>query len=334
MFDDLMRQLRRLEQPQTISIQMPLDDEGYFDRLCPAPACATHFKVLFTDWRDKVPDAQAWCAVCGYSANPSEFNTPEQQEYIKAHALRHFQGQLDEAFRRATPRTQKAGFVKMTLTYKPGAPVVVVPSEASEVLNQQSACELCGCRYASLGAGFFCPACGHNSALTTFTASVETIRKTMLLASRLPQLMDDKDAAADMARQFAEDALVRLWSSFQRFAEAAYETLGASDKPRRNAFQHLEESDRLWRVAIHKTYRDMLTDEEYRDLVKFVQQRHVRAHKDGLVDQDYIDKSGDHAYRVGQRLVVKSSAVFRLADIAVKLSTALRTSLEELKPGY
>jgi hypothetical protein len=323
-FDDLLREVRKLEQTQRIPIEVPLDDDGYFERVCPSPECATGFKVLFTDWRDKVPDAQAWCAICGYSAEPTKFSTPEQQEYINAYALRHIQSQLNGAFRRATPRTQKAGFVEMTLTYRPGAPVVVVPYEATRVLNQQSACELCGCHYASLGAAFFCPACGHNSALTTFQASVETVRKTMHLATQLPELMGDEDAAADVSRQLAEDTLVRLWSAFQRFAEAAYEIHPEYEKPRRNAFQNLEESNRLWGQGIQRTYRDMLTDDEHRDLMKLVQQRHVRAHKDGLIDQEYIDRSDDHAYKVGQRLVVKPSAVLRLADIVVKLSVALR----------
>lgn len=327
MFDDALRQLRKLEQQRTIAIPMPVDDNGYLDRLCPSPECRTPFKVLLSDWHDKVPDAQAWCAICGYLAKPSTFTTPEQQEYVNAHSLRHVQSQIDDAFRRATPRTQKAGFIQMRLTYKPAAPVVVAPYEATTVLNQQSACELCGCRYASLGAAFFCPACGHNSALTTFQASVETVRKTMQLVAQLPEMMDDKDAAVDMARQFAEDTLVRLWSSFQRFAEAAYQTHPEYEKPRRNAFQSLEESDRLWRHAIQRTYGDMLTNDEHRDLMKLVQQRHVLAHKDGLIDQEYVEKSDDHAYRVGQRLVVKPSAVLRLAEIVVKLSMELRGAL-------
>jgi hypothetical protein len=327
MFDDLLREVRKLDQRQTIPIQMPLDEDRYLDRICPSTECATEFKVLFDDWRDKVPDAEAWCAICGYSSEPSTFNTTDQNEYIKAHALRHFQSQLDAVFRKTTPRTQKAGFIEMKLTYKPSAPIVVVPYEATTVLNQQSACELCGCRYASLGAAFFCPACGHNSALSTFQATAETVRKTMHLATKLPGMMEDPDAAADLARHLAEDALVRLWSAFQRFAEAVYETHPEYERPKRNAFQNLEASDRLWRQAIQRTYHDMLTSDEHRDLIKLVQQRHLRAHRDGLIDQEYIDKSGDHAYKIGQRLVVKPAAVIRLADIVLKLSIELRAAL-------
>jgi hypothetical protein len=327
-FDDLLREVKKLSGSQLIEIQMPLDDDGYLDRECPSPECETRFKVLFTDWREKVPDEKAWCAICGHADEPPNFNTPEQNDYIRAHAVRHVQRQLDAAFRRATPRTQKAGFISMRLTYRPGAPVVVVPYEATSILEQRSICEKCGCRFASLGAAFFCPACAHNSALTTFQAAVDTARRSMDLATRLPELMHSPAAAADLARQLTEDALVRLWSSFQRFAEAAYEQLGPGhERPRRNAFQNLEESDRLWGQAIQRTYANLLTIDEHRELVKVVQQRHVRVHKDGLIDQDYVDHSGDTSYRVGQRLVVKPSAVQGLADIVEKLASALRDAM-------
>jgi transposase len=71
------------------------------------------------------------------------------------------------------------------------------------------------------------------------------------------------------------------------------EGLTGLEKPRRNAFQNLDESNRLWLAAIGRSYPDMLTDGEHRDLVRLVQQRHVLAHQDGAVDQAYLDKAGD-----------------------------------------
>jgi Zn finger protein HypA/HybF involved in hydrogenase expression len=37
-------------------------------------------------------------------------------------------------------------------------------------------CETCGCCYAVVGVGYFCPACGHNSADVTFDQSVDRAR--------------------------------------------------------------------------------------------------------------------------------------------------------------
>jgi hypothetical protein len=324
-FGDVIKALKGIEGQQQISVTLPLDDEGYLDRSCPNDECQSSWKILHDDWRDKVPDERAVCPICGHEDEPSQFATDEQQRYARDQALAHVQGQLDKAFRRATPRKQKMGFLEMTLTYKPRPTRFIAPVAAWEAMEQQSECETCDTHYASVGAAFFCPACGHNSAVTTFEGALATIRGSMTLIERLPEIMDSKAAASDAARVMAENALVRIWSSFQRLAEAVYLGLGSDlEKPRRNAFQNLEESNRLWESAIGRSYPDMLSDAEQRDLVRLVQQRHVLAHQDGAVDQDYLDKSGDHRYKFGQRLVIKPAAVLRLADIVEKLATDLR----------
>ena len=98
MFDDLIRRLDRIPKSQLVPISLRLDDEGYLDRRCPAEECGAAFKVLFTDWREKVPDEEAWCAICGEVEDPREFNTPDQVRQIKEQGLAHLTGQLDEAF--------------------------------------------------------------------------------------------------------------------------------------------------------------------------------------------------------------------------------------------
>jgi hypothetical protein len=104
MFDDIIRGLQKITEQQTIS----LDDDGYYDRECPAEECRSAFKVLFVDWREKVPDERAFCAICGEDREPSDFNTSEQTRWIKEQAIAHLRGQLDDVFRRATPRKQQA----------------------------------------------------------------------------------------------------------------------------------------------------------------------------------------------------------------------------------
>lgn len=83
MFEEFIRELRGLEQPESVAIKMPLDDKGYFDRKCPHTECQSDFKVLFEDWRDKVPDDFAVCPKCGKKTEPSNFNTSWQRDYIE-----------------------------------------------------------------------------------------------------------------------------------------------------------------------------------------------------------------------------------------------------------
>jgi len=163
MFDDLIRRLERIPKTQQFPITLQLDDDGYFDRRCPAQECGAAFKVLFTDWREKVPDDQAWCAICGEVEDPQEFNTPDQERQIRDAGIAHLTGQLDEAFRGARRPQTRGGFISMTWSYKPGARPIVVMAEAAPLMTQRSACEACGCAYASVGAAFSCPACGHKA---------------------------------------------------------------------------------------------------------------------------------------------------------------------------
>lgn len=39
------------------------------------------------------------------------------------------------------------------------------------------------------------------------------------------------------------------------------------------------------------------------------QKRHLLAHQEGIIDEKYIEKTGDTKYKVGQRIVVKQDDV-------------------------
>lgn len=50
MFDDFQEELNGLEQGLTLSIPVEPDEEGYFDKECPAENCLFQFKVNAEDW--------------------------------------------------------------------------------------------------------------------------------------------------------------------------------------------------------------------------------------------------------------------------------------------
>lgn len=226
-------------------------------------------------------------------------------------------------------RAQRPGFIQISMSAKRGARPTIVPVEAAKAMRQQFTCEVCGCRYASIGAAFFCPACGHNSAVATFNQTIETVRQVVALTpsirSTLAKEYDD-DLAQDSVRNTLEDSFVRLVGAFQQFADALFEQLpsASSFKRRQNIFQNLSESSALWRSAVGKGYENMLSAAELQELESLFQKRHLIAHRNGIVDQEYIDRSGDKTYSIGQRLVVQEAAVLRLADLLSKLAGELK----------
>ncbi len=333
MFDDVLREARRLESGVLISNRLPLDDNGYLDRLCPNIQCQATFKVRFEDWRDKVCDEVVYCPLCRSESESSNWNTADQQAYIEQVCFQYLEKSLGKAFEQSVRqfnRSQRSdGLIQMSMSYRPGASPILIPIAASEIMRQQTTCEKCGCRYSSIGAAFFCPACGHNSASSTFDAAVVTVRETIHVIPAIRQLLMEssgEDSAANAIRQILENALVKLVSSFERFTEAHFDSLPNRNQfnPRRSVFQTLSEASGLWLKAIGHGYEDMLTAPDYSNLNCYFQQRHLLVHKEAMVDRVYLDKTSDRRYAVGQRLVIREEAVLELANLVSKLAQEIR----------
>lgn len=333
MFDDLERALRGFDQTVRIPISIPLDDDGYFDRLCPSKQCRHEFKVLFEHWEAKVPDEAAYCPLCRHRTDPTDFNTPELDAYVADVAQEYAAGLIDQAmteaaraFNRSQPRD---GLIKMSMSYQRGVRPIVLPANAADAMRQKFTCETCGCRYASIGAAFFCPACGHNSAQTTFDQTLLLVRNNVSTLDAIAETIASNsgpDMAKDFKRELLEASLARLVSGFQRLAEAVFDQLPNRPQvtPRRNVFQNLQESSDLWEQVGRARYENLLDANEFRGLTILFQRRHLLQHREGIVDQAYLDKSSDSAYSLGQRIVVSPNDVQRLADLTEKLAEHLR----------
>lgn len=313
----------------SMNVSIATDEDGYLDRECPNKVCAAAFKVLADDWSEKVRDEEVFCPVCGHTATSDHWLTQDQLEHCESRLMAEVMPMIDGKFRRMARdfnrKMPKGGLISMSMTYKPSRPVAIVPLAAADLMRQRYTCASCGCRYAGIGAAFFCPCCGHNSALLVFTETLTTIRKLPEVRAALEAGLD-RDAAANAYRMILEDNMGKLVAAFQRFAEASFDALpNAGDfSPRRNVFQNLTESSSVWEQAIGVRYESMLASGEWNDLQRYFQQRHILAHKDGIVDDGYLRKANEAQYQVGQRLVVRESDVMRFIDLVEKLTTELR----------
>lgn len=340
MFDKLIREIENLPMNRPggvkVSIDMPLDDKGYFDRKCPHRDCRSDFKVLFVDWKDKVPDATAVCPKCGEKAEPEGFNTRWQNDYIEEAAHAYAQNQIDQALGRAAratrPQRISAGpiDVTMSVSFKAGPRRIALPPAADEALRQDFECEPCGCRYSTVGAGYFCPACGHNSADKDFDQTVETVKKSLAAMAEIRAAVTEKhdeDVAANVEQQILEDQVENLVTAFQRITEALFASLpnASSFNWDQNLFQRMNDASNLWQQATGSQYQSILETAELELLATMIQRRHKLGHSQGMVDQRYIDRTGDTSYAEGQRLVVTASHVESLADVVTKLVKGLRS---------
>jgi len=334
MFDDIKRELRRLERGMTVAISLPADEEGFLDRQCPGKGCRSDFKVYADDWRDLDSDERAYCPVCRHESPSEKWATPAQVKYVEKVALSKLTRMVNQAFDRGARefnRRPQNGFLTFSLSYKPGSRPLILPKATAELMEQKFACEKCNCRYSSIGAAFFCPACGHNSALSTFDQTIATVEKAVSCIETVRSAItavSGRDDAENTVRLILEQSLGRLVGAFERFNEALFVTLPAAPllKMKRGCFQRLQDGSDLWKEAIGRGFVDMLPAADWRSLLLLYQRRHVITHRDGIVDRDYVQKSGDNTYREGQRLVMQADDVNQLARLVKALGAELRKS--------
>lgn len=329
MFKNLQRELERLGRMKEISVPIEPDSEGYLDKECPSEPCLFLFKIDSEDWSNIVRDEEVFCPSCRHVAPAKSWYPRAQIEAARDYALGTITNAMNNAMRAdaaASKRRQKrASFLSITLDVKGGRDAVLVPVAAAEPMRLRTTCESCGCRYSYVGAAYFCPSCGANSASHTFTQTLNTIRIAAGLGETLRNTLGP-DEAEVMIPTLLEKAIQDTVMSFQRLNEQLYERQSGK-MARRNAFQNLDTGSALWSAEIGCAYVDLIGQTKLNQLKVYFQQRHLLAHQQGLVDLDYIDRSGDKTYAAGQRLLIRDSAVREFADLIEELSHELTNKI-------
>ena len=314
-----------------IPITIHSDEKGYFDRECPNENCLYTFKINMQDWKEKVSDDEVHCPMCGHIDTADKWWTQEQlesmQEIAASYAMSMITKELDKAFGKLARSTRNNKFLK--ITYKPSKKITFQnnPIGQSEEWETDITCEKCGTRYSVIGSAYFCPCCGHNSAVSAFNESTDSIEKMLKSLPEMKQLLTEsygRDKAETMCRGLLESSLGDIVSAFQKFASCHYDKL-TGEISRVNDFQIVEKGSQLFKDAAGKGYEEWLSDQELHDMNMLFQRRHLIEHNNGMVDQKYVDKSGDHSYVIGQRLVVKGNDAYALLAIIKKLAKGLMT---------
>lgn len=325
MFKNLQKELEKLSRMKEVSVPIETDAEGYLDKECPLESCFFLFKIHGDDWSNIVREEEVFCPSCRNTAPAKTWYSRAQIEAARDYALGTITNSMNNAMRAdaaASKRRQNPNaFLSITLDVKGGRNAVLIPVAAAEPMRLQTSCESCGCRYSYVGAAYFCPSCGANSASHTFTQTLSTIRTAAGLGKILNSTLGP-DEAEVIIRTLFEKAIQDTVMSFQRLNEQLYERQSGKTA-RRNAFQNLDAGSYLWKAEIGDGYSDLIDQPKQEKLRVYFQQRHLLAHQQGIVDQDYIDRSGDKTYAVGQRLIIRDAAVREFADLVEELSQML-----------
>ena len=328
MFDEVKKELKRLEM-QKLHIPIESDENGYIDRQCPSDSCEFRFKVHQEDWENIVQDEAVWCPFCRHEAPADQWMTKKHFEHVKTEAATIIKGRINQAMRtdakRFNQRQPRNSFVSMSMKVEGRSKrTYFIPAIAAEPMQLEITCEKCTTRFAVVGSAYFCPACGHNSVLRTFSDSlkkIKTKKDNVDIVREAITEAEGKDEGEVTSRSMIESCLLDGVVAFQKYCEGMY---GPYGKSRMNTFQNLEQGNKCWKKAVGTGYENWLSINELQSLVILFQKRHLLAHNEGIVDDRYVRESKDNTYKVGQRIVITVSDIDDMVVLIEKLSHGIK----------
>ena len=117
----------------------------------------------------------------------------------------------------------------------------IIPARATEPMPFEISYEKCSSRFAVTGSTYFCPECGNNSVLQTFSDSLKKIKAKKVSIQIVREAIEEasgNDDAVITCRSIIESFLQDCDVAFQKNCDGMYEQFR---KQPLNTFQRLEQ---------------------------------------------------------------------------------------------
>ena len=294
-------------------------------RECPDPDCMGYFKIeLGTGLEGE--GLPCHCPYCGYSDEHNQFYTKEQINYIKSIAMQR----ISDAFRKDLKKLEfdfrPSGEFGLGISMKvqPGRPTPVHYYREKQ-LETEAVCTNCTLRYSVYGVFAFCPDCGQHNSAQILEKNLEVITKMLEMSI---------DADKEIAEKLVENALEDCISAFDGFGrEICRIHADKATNPNLAAnlsFQNLDHAKRNLAQLFNIDLDRGVAADKWKAAVRSFQKRHLVAHKMGVVDTDYVRKSGDLRTVAGQKIKISANEVRDLIGIIGKLARFLAVEIQAL----
>lgn len=317
-----MNHLRRLG--NQISIPITPDEDGFTGRECPEPDCEGYFKIE-NGTGLKGEGLPCYCPYCGHSGGHEHFWTKDQIEFAKSIVARKFTNALYQDLKKLEFDHKPDGpfGIGISLKMEPGHQVPIHQYREKQ-LETEVVCSNCTLHYAVYGVFAFCPDCSQHNSLQILDKNLEVVKKMLDMVPIVENVLAEK---------LIESALGDCVSAVDGFGRElchVYKEKAADQaKMEKISFQNLEGAKITIRDMFHVDLSAHLTADEWQSALRGFQKRHLFAHKMGVVDQDYIKKSGDTQAVIGRKVGLGVDEVRELVQIISKLARGLSIDVQE-----
>lgn len=292
--------------PGSYVVMLASDREGHFGRTC--QFCKKYWRAS-----DAAQAKSGYCAYCGQMPT-SLFMTDRQRIYVQSvcsvisHGLNQGPGEyvwdLDELGHDSKDINARAFYL------------------ADERQQTHSLCHACGFGQDVLGRASYCCACGTRNDRVFLISDLDNAKQRARDGALEGALRDTVSATDSFISMVVKQLVERVPLSAAR---KAY--WGGNNRPRHK----FEEAVRRFDADFGFKIAASLKPKEL-ELAKIMfARRHLHEHGGGIVDQTYLDETGD-PLRLGQTLKEDSESVFGLIGAISKASAALMEGFHELFP--
>lgn len=311
--------------PSEMNIPLRADSDGWLGRECPQEGCERYFKITPGTGLQGIDTCR--CPYCGHEDHQSHFHTQAQID----HALSVIENQVVGALLKDLKSLEfdhrpRRGSFGIGLSMKVTGSAPPVRGYTEEDLETEVVCDGCTLRYAIYGVFGFCPDCGAHNNLGILDANLRLAEKMVKLSANL----DD-----DVARHLVENALEDCVSAFDGWGRgvcAAFASKATNpNKVVKVSFQNVERARESMRKQFEFDADAALGAAAVASLHRAFQKRHLLAHRMGVVDADYLQKTGDTTAREGRRIAVSASEVDETAEGVRAWAEALTAHLGTLQ---
>ena len=323
-----MDNVQRLGNSISISIPIPADENGFTGRKCPQPDCEEYFKIEFGTGR-KDEGLPCHCPYCGHTAEHDQFCTKEQIKYAQSVAMSQF---TTDALHKYLKKMEfdykpKGAFdIGMSMKVKPGRPTPIDYYREKQ-LETEVVCAKCTLRYSVYGVFAFCPDCGQRNSLQILDKNLKLIGKMLEMAATMEEKV--------LVEQLIENAFANCVSAFDGFGRELCRVHAnkarTPTKAEKMNFQNLEGTRKGFLDLFGIDLSTAVEPEEWRAAALAFQKRHLIAHKLGVVDQDYLKKTGDTRAVVGRKIRIGTDDVKELMRIIEVLALHISASFQKFE---
>ncbi len=310
------------------SVSLPLDEDGFFGRECPASGCLAYFKLHVDEYDAARKTRLLSCPVCGIRQDDETFLTPDQIERTEAAAMELAQGAVEDAIDRAfggVSRSSRSGAV--TFSYTPGPPRIPksLPTYVERQTIRTFTCPSGGHRAVIYDLLAVCPYCGPDTPpRAVLDDNMAAMGRVLAVVEQLPEEHRRDIEAAGGTTALAEGALGGGVAAVQTFAKQFH---GQTGKPTtvRNPWQSVSRLQEQWQASFATDPLAALLEAEIKLLRLGFARRHILEHNGGVADEKYVEESGD-SIPVGRRIRVQVSFVREFLAAVVRLADALEAA--------